>query len=285
MPWMWVTRPEELQRAQALEDEGKRLRQELDEIEGLSSPTACRLCGAETTLTAEHSPSKTAGNVGRMVKGMIDHAATAAGGSVVWTGTIIQGAKERTLCASCNNTTGSWYNGAYVGLARAARKIAIPKAAGTVLDVDVLNPQRVAKQALVSIVATSQPGFTTRYPQLRTLLVNREAREPIAPIRLWLYLKADPSATTTGLVAALDIERGRGHLVSGFSFWPLGWIITIGDAEVRGATDVSGWTELAYMDRGPLRVQTPCQWSISPYPGDFRGPDEFPRDAWKIQRS
>ena len=184
MPWMWVTRPEELQRAQALEDEGKRLRQELDEIEGLSSPTACRLCGTETTLTAEHSPSKKAGNVGRMVKGMIDHAATAAGGSVVWTGTIVQGAKERALCASCNNRTGSWYNGAYVGLARAARKIALPKAAGTVLDVDVLNPQRVAKQALVSIVATSQPGFTTRYPQLRTLLVSREARGPLDPIRL-----------------------------------------------------------------------------------------------------
>lgn len=61
MPRMWATRPEEVQRAQALEDQGKRPRQELDEIEGLSSPTACRLCDTEATLTAEHSPSKKVG--------------------------------------------------------------------------------------------------------------------------------------------------------------------------------------------------------------------------------
>jgi len=34
MPWMRVTRPEELQRTQAMEAEGTRLRPELDEIEG-----------------------------------------------------------------------------------------------------------------------------------------------------------------------------------------------------------------------------------------------------------
>jgi len=139
------------------------------------------------------------------------------------------------------------------------------------LDVEVLNPQRVAKQALVSIVATAQPGFTTRYPQLRALLVNREASAPIAPIRLWLYLKADPSATTTGLVAALDIERVRGHLVAGFSFCPLGWIVTIGDAEVKGAVDVSAWTELAYMDRGPFPVQILASGPL-PLPGGLRRP-------------
>ena len=52
---------------------------------------------------------------------------------------------------------------------------------------------------------------------------------------------------------------------------------------MNGTLDVSGWTELAYMERGPVTVQIPCQWAISPYPGDFRGPDEMARDAWKIQ--
>lgn len=283
MPWMWVTRPEELQRAKSLEAEGERIRREIAEMESLSSAAACRLCGVETTLTEEHAPSKRAGNVGRMVRGVIDHAASAAGGSVVWKGDVIQGAKYDSLCAPCNNNAGSWYNRAYIGLVKAASKVAGPKTAGKFCEVQVLNPQRVAKQALVSIVATSQPGLTARYTHLRTLLCEKEARGRIDPIRLRLYLKADPIATTTGLAAALDIERRRGHLVAGFSFWPLGWIMTIGDAEVRGALDISGWTELDYMARGPVTAQIPCQWAISPYPGDFRGPDEFPRDAWKIQ--
>lgn len=218
-----------------------------------------------------------------MVRGMIDHAASAAGGSLVLKGSIIQGAKYDSLCAKCNNNTGSWYNRAYIGLVRVTSKVATPKAAGTSCDVDVLNPQRVAKQALVSIVATSQPGLTARHPQLRTLLCEREARGWIDPIRLWLYLKADHSATTAGLAAALDIERGRGHMVAGFSFWPLGWMMTIGDAAVKGTLDVSAWTELGYTERGPIGTRIPCQWAISPYPGDFRGPDQFPRDAWRIQ--
>lgn len=55
------------------------------------------------------------------------------------------------------------------------------------------------------------------------------------------------------MASGLDIDRGRGNLLAGFSFWPLGWIMTIGDvAEVKG-------TVLAYMDRGPIELKIPCQ--------------------------
>ena len=162
--------------------------------------------------------------------------------------------------------------------------IATAKAAGTACEVSVLNPQRVAKQALVSIVATSQPGLTAKYPHLRAFLQRKEARAPLAPCRLWLYLKANQGGVSTGLATALDIDRGQGHLVAAFSFWPLGWIMTLDGADVPGTLDVSAWTELDYMDRGPVVASIPCQWAISPYPGDFRSPDDFPDDAWKIQR-
>lgn len=205
MPWMWITKPEEMERVKPLEAEGARVRAEIAEIVSLSSDTACHLCGAATALTEEHAPSRKAGNTGRMIRGMIDHAATAAGGSVVWRGQVVQGgAKYDSLCAACNNTTGSWYNGAYVGLVRAAGKLANPQTAGTSCDVAVLNPQRVAKQALVSIVATSQPGLTTRYPHIRTLLCEKEARRAIAPLRLWLYLRANQGGVATGLATGLD---------------------------------------------------------------------------------
>jgi len=284
MTWMWITNPEELERVKTLEAEGARVRAEIAEIVSLGSDTACRLCGVETALTEEHAPSRKAGNRGGLIRGMIDHAASAAGGSVVWRGQMIQGgAKYDSLCAACNNTTGSWYNGAYVRLVRAAVKLAAPRTAGAAYDVAVLNPQRVAKQALVSIVATSQPGLTTRYPHIRTLLCEKEARGSIAPLRLWLYLKATPGGVATGLATGLDIDRGLGNLLAGFSFWPLGWIMTIGDvAEVKGTVEVSAWSELAYMDRGPIEVKIPCQWAISPYPGDFRSPNEVGPDAWKI---
>lgn len=219
-----------------------------------------------------------------MVRGVIDYAASAAGGSVVWRGETIQGAKYDSLCGPCNNNTGSWYNGAYVRMVRACAKVARPKAAGTSCDVAILNPQRVAKQALVSLIATSQPGLTARYPGLRALLLDRESQASLVPSRLWLYLKANQGGVSTGLATALDIDRGEGHLVAGFSFWPLGWILTLDGTEATGALDVSAWTTQGYMDRGPAIAKIPCQWAISPYPGAFRGPEDMPDDAWRITR-
>lgn len=285
MAQVWIIRPGEERRLPGLEAEAERCQRELAHIESLSPESACRLCGTETELTEEHAPSKRAGNTGRMIRGFIDYAASRAGGSVVWKGQVIQGAKHDSLCGPCNNNTGSWYNSAYVRLVRACQKIAAAKNAGRICEVEVLNPQRVAKQAITSIVATSQPGLTARYPDLRTLLLDREDRRRIAPLRLWLYLRANPGGVSTGLATGIDLEQRRGHLVAGFSFWPLGWIMTIGDVEVNGVLDVSAWTELGYMERGPIMAEVPCQWAISPYPGDFRGPDEFPADAWKIVRS
>jgi hypothetical protein len=109
---MWVTRPEELQRAQALEAEAERIGSDITAMASLSSSKACRLCGSEVTLTQEHAPSRRAGNVGRMVRSMIDHGASASAGTVVWKDDIVQGAKYDSLCVHCNNHSGSWYNGA-----------------------------------------------------------------------------------------------------------------------------------------------------------------------------
>ncbi len=75
----------------------------------------------------------------------------------------------------------------------------------------------------------------------------------------------------------MDIERAMGHLVAGFSFWSFGWIMTIDEVTVDGATNVSHWTRLGYHDKASATVEIPCQWAISVYPADFRGPEEFSR--------
>jgi hypothetical protein len=219
-----------------------------------------------------------------MTRGMIDDTTSLTGGNVVWKWKPIQGAKYDSLCGPCNNNTGSWYNSAYVQFVRAAQKVATPQNAGKVCEAQIVHPQRVAKQALTSIVATSQPGLTARYPDLRALLLNREDRRRITPIQLWLYLKVNPGGVATGLSIWFDYEHRHADLLAGFSFWPLGWIMTIGEVEVRGALDVSAWTGFGYMERGPVTANIPCQWTVSPYPADFRGPDESPNEAWSTQR-
>lgn len=284
MAEIWVTKPGEEQHLPEVEAEAARLQAELRNIQSLSDESACRLCGIHASLTKEHTPSKKAGNLGKMIRQVIDYASSVASGIVKWNAEIIQGATFEALCGLCNNRTGSWYNPAYIKFARYCREFAQPENVGKLCRLELsLHRQRIAKQALLSLVATSQPGLTARYPDLRTLLLGKEDRRPMAPIRLWLYLKANPGACYTGITIALDLERRKGHLVAGFSFWPLGWLMTIGDVAVKDAANVSVWTGFDYHDKAPVTVEVPCRWAISPYPGDFRGPDEIPSEAWSVK--
>ena len=84
----------------------------------------------------------------------------------------------------------------------------------------------------------------------------------------------------TGLMPAVERVRRRGQLAAGFSFWPLGWIMTIGVVAVDGAADVSSWFQLDYRDKALSEVVLPVQF-VYEYPGDFRRPDEFPDGKWE----
>ncbi len=279
---MWVTRPGDERHFPGMEAEAARLMAEIAEIEALGNPSTCCICGSQAALTAEHAPSKKAGNVGPMFRGMIDDAASAVAGAVRWRSERIYGATLETLCASCNNHTGSWYNPAYVRFVRLASPFAQPKNAGRSCPLNVTaHRQRVAKEALASFAASSQPGITARYPVLRELLLDRTAIRRIAPLRLWLYLRANPGGMMTGF--ALKLERRKGHLVAGFAFWPLGWILTLGDVDAdENVIDVSDWTELDYNDKTPVTISVPCQWAVSPYTGDFRSLAEIMGEAWTV---
>src|SRR5687768_7475546 len=98
-----------------------------------------------------------------------------------------------TVCGVCNNSTGRWYNPAYIRLVNAALPLAVVANAGTTRDiaVDVIHPQRVAKQALTHLVATSQSGITERYPHVRKLLADAEHREALRPLRLGMYVRVN----------------------------------------------------------------------------------------------
>ena len=283
MAHFWVTKPGEEGKLAGLEAEAARVQAELAKIQALSDEQACRICGARVELTDEHAPSKKAGNVGPMVRGVINSSQSIATGVLSWEGQMIQGAKYKTLCAPCNNATGSWYNPAYVQFARVSRSAAVPANAGRTSQLKIAHRQRVAKQALASLVATSQPGLTDRYPDLRTLLLSNHDRRAIAPLKLWLHLRANPGGVSTGITVAIDLERRTGRLVAGFSFWPLGWILTLGDTTVDGVLDVSSWTELDYNEKGPVAVDVPCQWGLSVYPAVFRGPEEYGDEPWSLR--
>jgi hypothetical protein len=131
----------------------------------------------------------------------------------------------------------------------------------------------VAKQALTSILATSQAGVTARYPHLREMILDAELVRPLAPLRLWFYLRANDGGRSSGVASSIKIEAGRGCVLAEFSFWPLGWVLTFDDVPVDGAVDLSPWFQVGYHEKREVTLTAPCQWALTPYPCDFRSPE------------
>jgi hypothetical protein len=96
---------------------------------------------------------------------------------------------------------------------------------------------------------------------------------------------ANRDALSTGIVIRIDTKKANGHLAASFSWWPLGWIMTIGEVTVPGTVDVTAWTELDYDDRTAAPVEIPCRWALTAYAGDFRGPEDLPGDQFEAVRS
>jgi hypothetical protein len=258
---------------------GAQLVAERDAITTLSDETACRLCGAHAPLTPEHAPSHASGNQGYTVGGRVDLSASQAAGQLVWTydEDHPDGATWETLCLACNRRTGRAFNPSFVAFSAACKPHARPATARTLCRIAVTNRSLVAKQALVTLLATTQPGLTTRYLHLRTLLAGTNATGPLAPLRLWVHLMANNDARSwyTGLGYHIDRARRAGYLFTSYAAWPLGWVLTIGEAVVPGAADVSAWLQLG--KHRAVSVDLPCQWRLLQYPTDFVTPDELRR--------
>ncbi len=211
-----------------------------------------------------------------MLHGHVNYERSVAAGRISWEVRATQGNVFESLCGTCNNNTGSWYNPAYVKFSVHCERFAKPESAGKFMQVCVeVQPQRVLKQALTSLLAVSQPGLTTKHSHLKDLVVGKETKAALAPVHLWLYLRANQGGRSSGLGFWVNYQKKLGQLVAEFSFWPLGWLLTLDELPVEGAVDVSSWSEMGYHDTVEIELAVPCQWALGPYPADFRSPEVF----------
>jgi hypothetical protein len=268
-----VANPKDREKLHGMDKELAKARMQVLEIESLGNPNTCRICGNVTDLSKEHSPSKKAGNVGKLLYAEIDPEQSKKQGWVVWKTKQIQGIVYQALCKRCNNNTGSWYNPAYLKFSNACSKLASRQHVGSLCTLNIkVHPQRVFKQALTSIIASCQPGLTAKYPFLRSFLVNRENKIFAEPIHLWLYLLANRGARISGIFSLVDLERKKSRLLAEFSFWPLGWILVFDKYPIFGAIEITQWGNIDYHESTELSIEVPCQWALGPYPLDFRNP-------------
>ncbi len=125
---LWIVNPKDkLKMSQALEEKIGKAQSFIQSVEASSAEGTCHLCGKNET-SREHTPSKAAFNKHDLIVFKI---AKPLQKFLRWEPDIQQGGNvNQSLCKSCNNLTGAWYNPAYVKLVRACCQDANEKRAG-----------------------------------------------------------------------------------------------------------------------------------------------------------
>ena len=274
MSFIWVTKPgQELSVSQSLSEKIDKAQAFINSIEALSQEGVCHLCGRKE-VSREHTPSRAAFNSKDLIALRI---AKPLQNFLRWVPEIQQGGNvNQSLCRLCNNQSGAWYNPAYVKLARACYKIAQESNANQHVEVKVNTyPVRILKQALVHLVASSQPGLTEKYPLLREFLINKENSLEDVPFRMGLYARVNKGSRSTGVAFGANFQEEAVEISSEFSFWPLGWVLAFEGTSLDDLTDVTSWGREGYYDKKEIEVMLPCHWAIQAYPRDFRSPEQI----------
>lgn len=242
-------------------------------IDSLGKESFCKICGSPGELTKEHTPSRAAFNRSKLINFSV---APIISKFLRWEGVFEQGGtKHRSLCRDCNNKTGAWYNPSYVKFVRACAPFAQAENAYKSINLSTnIFPTRVAKQALAHLVATCQPGLSIKFDGLREIILNKEKSLDISPLKIGMFIKLNKGGRQSGVTIFVDTIREKARLIAEFSFWPLGWIMTFDNSSFEGTLDVTEWCLIDSRNRINLKMDIPCQWCISPYPGDFRPPEK-----------
>ncbi len=239
----------------------------------------CAICGAFGPLTEEHIPPRAAFNKCTVLEQKM--------GREGWDAQFSDarrrqgGLRRPSLCAPCNNNTGSWYAGAYVYFALQSAHVPSPATANETATyfVDGFFPMRVVKQVLAMMCTVCGPGLASRHPELTHIILGKYNQVLPPPLRLYGYLKCSPMGRHAGMSAVIRVDQRKSYKVAEFSWWPFGWVLSYDYISEHVLTEVTDWLRWDYRTARSTSVRFPIYHNVTPFPLDYRTPEQVAREA------
>jgi hypothetical protein len=243
----------------------------------------CHLCGIDGPLTFEHVPPEAAYNDARVLEADI-HRLISAENLIKEIeepkGKYNQrGAGRHTLCARCNNDTGSWYGADYVKFTKNIFPLCMQKELESANFIVSTYPLRIFKQIMTMFCSACPPEFSQKNLPVRRFLLNRESREFPHDISLYASLhnvENSKAARQSGISALIDFDRG----ISTFSeicFPPFNFVMTLGNTMVpdERLLCINYLRYFNYDDVSDLEMNLTNLSVVTHYPGDYRTLDQI----------
>src|SRR6056297_1324976 len=239
----------------------------------------CHLCLTEGPLSFEHIPPKSAFNdrpvhVKEFDDLIVDNRVVDDGKP----GRKQQrGAGKFSLCAKCNNKTGSWYGDAYKtwaiqGLRHCEHATTAPSLAFNFQ----IFPLRVIKQIACMLVSINSPGSLKSNFELRRFVLDKERRFLPDDLRIYAYHTRSRRIRMTGYAAQLDMNSLRIRGYGEISYYPWGYLFCFDGAEPPPAylVDITNFSTYRYHDWKEISSRAPVLPIETMYPADYRSKDQ-----------
>jgi hypothetical protein len=233
----------------------------------------CWLCNKYGKLTREHIPPEKAFNDCPYLLLKVDERSSKTG-LLEWTSSrdFERGLYFRSLCQECNNKYGSKYGGAYVDLVRRiAERIGDVRERHRISILGIKRPLAILKQVMLQFVTANGPKFVRTNPWVAPFIRNRLNTSIPRNIAIYVFASNARTNRNSGVSAHIDLNTKRANIVSEFTFWPLGTVISFrGELTDERLTPIHHWTQYSFNYSGLIDLHLCVNPIITAYPIDFR---------------
>lgn len=242
----------------------------------------CRICGIIGPLTFEHVPPRAAFNDRRafVLQGM-DVLQLHWGQDVEKKKKILQrGVGEYTLCARCNNNTGSWYGDRFARFCHSGFDLLLAAGLNPTLCYPMhFFPLAVIKQVATMFFSVNADSFADCNQELVRFVLNKEAKYLPDPYRIYAYLNLTGVGRYVGTAAMTSLDGHAPVVMSEISHIPYGFLMTMDSRSPdERLCDISFFGNYAYQEFKTIPLRLPAFELVTGYPGQYltrKGAERF----------
>lgn len=245
----------------------------------------CAICGKITTLTFEHIPPEATYNStpARPVSGkqLIDDP-----DRLPWDTKGLRyenqqrGMGKYSLCAECNNNTGTWYGAAYTEFAHIVGSAIknLSREENADICIKKVYPARIIKQIL-AMFCSILPRDREEFDEIRTFVLNREATGlDKSKYKVCMYFTDSQLMKYNGLTVKCKLsDTFQVQQLSEITAYPLGFILYYepNPEWTYPCTDITEFADCKYDDLATIRLPWVIQQMNGLFPEDYRSKEEI----------
>lgn len=235
----------------------------------------CHLCGIKKKLTFEHIPPKSAFNSKpiyvQKYNNLFDK------NSYFYQKRIRShaGLGAFTLCAECNNNTGSWYAKDFISFASQGMNILKEKEGKeikTLIPFKVrIKPLNVVKQLITMFLSIDSTKSVLNIPKLQKFIQDKNSQEFPENIRIFMYCTLSPYKRLSGFsIGRFSNFEGTSKL-SEINFQPFGYILGIDEVKPNlPYSEITPFLEYEYDEECNIEVHLPYLKVKTPFIGEYQ---------------